>query len=709
MPMTAIVDRPVRAISSAAAEARLRDRRELEPGRRRRSARPSRSRAAIRTSARRFRRRSSAGGSSAPGTSASSDCVVGFGCRRPSAARSREQRGRRADPGSAPRAASATPRRSPRRRRAGCRRPRARRRCRAAPRRGVRRRPARPRRRPSARSPSAPQARRSPPQTCARVSHGRAAPRDQVRAPVSFAYAEGADRRRAAEHGRRRPRRQREPDLRRVRGRAAAGADLVVFPELTITGYPPEDLLLRPAFVARGGRGAREARGPHRRDRGDRRVSRSRAATSRTRPRFSRTAACRASTASTSCPNYAVFDEQRYFVPGDDYGPLFVIAGVRVARLDLRGRVEPDRTDRAPGRGRRRARRQPQRVAVLRGPAPRARDDARDARGRRVGARRVREPRRWPGRARLRRRLARRRRRGRARRAREAVRGRPPRRRPRRAPHVPQAHARPPRPRHGRSRCPRCSSPRRTSATGRSDRAPPASSRCYTPVREVYEALVLGTRDYVRKNGFSDVHIGLSGGVDSAIVAMIAVDALGAEHVTGVLMPSRFSSDHSVTDAEAIAANLGIATLTVPIEPAHAAFESMLADVLATAPPGLAEENVQSRIRGNVLMTISNKLGSLVLTTGNKSEMATGYATLYGDMVGGFAVIKDVPEDARVRAVRRAQRARRSRADPGERAHEAAERRAATRSEGHRFAPRLRRARPDPRGLRRGRPRGRPT
>jgi NAD+ synthase (glutamine-hydrolysing) len=175
-------------------------------------------------------------------------------------------------------------------------------------------------------------------------------------------------------------------------------------------------------------------------------------------------------------------------------------------------------------------------------------------------------------------------------------------------------------------------------------RAAPRIEPVYTPVREVYEALVLGTRDYVRKNGFSNVHIGLSGGVDSAIVAMIAVDALGAEHVTGVLMPSRFSSDHSITDAAEIAANLGIATLTVPIEPAHSAFETMLTEVLASGPAGLAEENVQSRIRGNVLMTISNKLGSLVLTTGNKSEMATGYATLYGDMVGGFAVIKDVPK-----------------------------------------------------------------
>jgi len=110
-------------------------------------------------------------------------------------------------------------------------------------------------------------------------------------------------------------------------------------------------------------------------------------------------------------------------------------------------------------------------------------------------------------------------------------------------------------------------------------------------------------------------------------------------------MPSRFSSDHSITDAEAVAAALDIATLTVPIEPAHAAFESMLDTVLSSAPSGLAEENVQSRIRGNVLMTISNKVGAMVLTTGNKSEMATGYATLYyGDMAGGFAVIKDVPK-----------------------------------------------------------------
>jgi NAD+ synthase (glutamine-hydrolysing) len=164
------------------------------------------------------------------------------------------------------------------------------------------------------------------------------------------------------------------------------------------------------------------------------------------------------------------------------------------------------------------------------------------------------------------------------------------------------------------------------------------------PVREVYEALVLGTRDYVRKNGFTDVLISLSGGVDSSLVAAIAVDALGAEHVAGVMLPSRYSSEGSVADAQALADGLGIRGWVVPIEPAHAAFEQMLAPVFEGRAPDVAEENLQARIRGNVVMTISNKFGWMVLSCGNKSEMATGYATLYGDMAGGFAVIKDVPK-----------------------------------------------------------------
>lgn len=160
----------------------------------------------------------------------------------------------------------------------------------------------------------------------------------------------------------------------------------------------------------------------------------------------------------------------------------------------------------------------------------------------------------------------------------------------------------------------------------------------------VYRALVLGTRDYVRKTGFEKVAIALSGGIDSTIVAAIAVDALGAENVTGVALPSRYSSKGSVTDAEELARRLGIQLWQLPIEPAHQGFEGLLGSVFGGTEPGVAEENTQSRIRGTTMMAIANKFNWLVLTTGNKSEMATGYATIYGDMAGAFAVIKDVPK-----------------------------------------------------------------
>ena len=166
----------------------------------------------------------------------------------------------------------------------------------------------------------------------------------------------------------------------------------------------------------------------------------------------------------------------------------------------------------------------------------------------------------------------------------------------------------------------------------------------YGEEEEVWQALVLGTRDYLAKTGFREVVIGLSGGIDSSIVAAIAVDAIGASNVVGVSMPSRYSSSHSRSDAEALAQSLGIRYMSIPIEPAHAAMLDMLADALEGTEPGTAEENLQARQRGNVLMTLSNKFGWMTLTTGNKSEMATGYATLYGDMAGGFAVIKDVPK-----------------------------------------------------------------
>lgn len=163
-----------------------------------------------------------------------------------------------------------------------------------------------------------------------------------------------------------------------------------------------------------------------------------------------------------------------------------------------------------------------------------------------------------------------------------------------------------------------------------------------TRVEEIYTALVLGTRDYVRKTGFKETIIGLSGGIDSTLVAAIAADALGPENVLGISMPSGYSSDHSKNDAQKLAKNLGIRLKTIPIEEIFRTSLKMMEPVLGPEYPGLAAENLQARIRGNILMTLSNKLGPMVLTTGNKSEMATGYSTLYGDMAGGFAVLKDV-------------------------------------------------------------------
>jgi NAD+ synthase (glutamine-hydrolysing) len=159
---------------------------------------------------------------------------------------------------------------------------------------------------------------------------------------------------------------------------------------------------------------------------------------------------------------------------------------------------------------------------------------------------------------------------------------------------------------------------------------------------EIYSALVLGTRDYVVKNGFQKVVVGLSGGVDSSLVACVAVDGLGAENVIGVSMPSRYSSDHSQNDAAGLAQLLGIRFLSIGIEPVFRSFLEVLEPAFSGLKPDLTEENLQARIRGAILMALSNKFGWLVLTTGNKSEMSVGYATLYGDMAGGFGVIKDV-------------------------------------------------------------------
>jgi NAD+ synthase (glutamine-hydrolysing) len=416
-----------------------------------------------------------------------------------------------------------------------------------------------------------------------------------------------------------------------------AGADLVAFPELATTGYPPEDLLLRPAFVEQAtewlekvavhtGRTAAIVGFPH----SDGHL-------------YNAAAVCAHGRVAGVyrkhlLPNYAVFDEQRYFTPATADGPLFEIGGARVGVTiceDAWSPTGPVLTEAAAGAelivninaspyyaGRLR-----EREAMLATRAAQAStpilyvnlvggqdelvfDGASllvDETGAVVA---------------------------RARQFDEDL-------------LVVDLDLRPASrhrflsPRRTRSVLPeiRVSEVRLGEASLTRRVEPPLP-----PVREVYEALVLGTRDYVTKNGFSEVLVGLSGGIDSSLVAMIAADALGPEHVVGILMPSRFSSPGSVSDAEALAANLGIRTMTVPIEEAHRAFLEMLAVPFESTETGLAEENLQARIRGTILMTVSNKFGWLVLTTGNKSELATGYSTLYGDMAGGFAVIKDVPK-----------------------------------------------------------------
>jgi NAD+ synthase (glutamine-hydrolysing) len=419
-----------------------------------------------------------------------------------------------------------------------------------------------------------------------------------------------------------------------------AGCDLVAFPELAVTGYPPEDLLLRPAFVeaaqetlekvaARTGRAAAVIGFPH-------------------AGRELTNAAAVAAGGNVLgvyhkhlLPNFAVFDEQRYFEPSTVDGPLFVVGGVRVAVTiceDAWSPTGPIITQAAAGAelvvninaspyyaGRLRERETmlatraadagvPLLYANLVGGQDELVFDGAsmlfDETGRLVARGRqftedllivdvdVR--------AAFRRRLL--------------------------------------EPRHVASAAAPLTEIRVSDARIGEPARPARVEPQLPPVREVYEALVLGTRDYMTKNGFTDAVIGLSGGIDSALVAAIAADALGPERVLGVLMPSRYSSPGSVADAETLVANLGIRSMTIPIESAHAAFLDLLAEPFAGTEPGIAEENIQARVRGTILMALSNKFGALVLTTGNKSELATGYSTLYGDMAGGFSVIKDVPK-----------------------------------------------------------------
>jgi NAD+ synthase (glutamine-hydrolysing) len=426
-------------------------------------------------------------------------------------------------------------------------------------------------------------------------------------------------------------------------GRAEeAGADLAVFGELAITGYPPEDLLLKPGFVADN----------------QAHLAKVAAATGRCAAvvgfvdedtdLYNAAAVCADGSVhgvyrKQTLPNYGVFDEQRYFSPGAGAEQLFNIGGVRVgvsicediwdpsgpiatqaaagAELVVNINASPYYADRLAEREHLLATRAAdasctviyvnqvggQDELVFDGASMVVDADGRilaslpqfdevvavtDLDVRPVYRKRLLDPR-------------------------------------------------------GRRR----GIPLPVIAVTAGSRQPADAPRLARPVaailgpeEEVYRALVVGTGDYVRKNGFTDVVIGLSGGIDSSLVAAVATDALGPDRVHGVAMPSRYSTGHSEADAGDLARRLGIDCTTIAIEPAHRAFVEMLAPAFADRPDDLTEENLQSRIRGVTLMALSNKLGWMVLTTGNKSEMAVGYSTLYGDTAGGFAVIKDVPK-----------------------------------------------------------------
>ena len=218
------------------------------------------------------------------------------------------------------------------------------------------------------------------------------------------------------------------------------------------------------------------------------------------------------------------------------------------------------------------------------------------------------------------------------------------------------------------------------------------------------QALELGLRDYVEKNGFGDVVIGLSGGIDSALTAALAVEALGADRVHGVSMPSRYSSDATRADAQRLAESLGIDFGELAIEPVVEAFTDVLAPSFAGREPDLAEENLQARVRGTLLMALSNKFGWLVIATGNKSELSVGYSTLYGDLAGGFALLKDVFKTDVFRLARRLNERAGRELIPQSIIDRAPERRAARRPARRGLAAALREARRGARGLRRARP-----
>jgi NAD+ synthase (glutamine-hydrolysing) len=442
----------------------------------------------------------------------------------------------------------------------------------------------------------------------------------------------------------------------------AEGAALVAFPELAVCGYPPEDLLLRHHFVEACERAlgqiARQCTGPMAVIGSPTRVSPARGAADDTEPPVANTAAIvyagtvRAVYHKMHLPNYAVFDEERYFRPGDSVcviewgdarlsvnvcediwnpcGPTEHAGIAGGAQLVLNISMSPYHVGKGAEREdmiRRRAADAGVFVAYLNGVGGQDElvfdghsivagpDGSLLARGSQFVEELILVDLDLPG-----------------------------------------ADAYP-----GEGTCDgacRIETISLPGAAASADPTPPSpSSAASLPVTqgtadrsllsseaEVYEALRLGVRDYTRKNGFQRVVIGLSGGIDSALTAAVAVDALGKQAVVGVTMPSRYSSEGTRSDAHEVADNLGIEFLELPIEDIFASYLETLRPAFDGLAPDSAEENIQARIRGNLLMALSNKFGWLVLTTGNKSEMAVGYATLYGDMAGGFAVIKDVPK-----------------------------------------------------------------
>jgi NAD+ synthase (glutamine-hydrolysing) len=419
-----------------------------------------------------------------------------------------------------------------------------------------------------------------------------------------------------------------------------AGADVAVFPELAITGYPPEDLLLKPGFVADNLAALTKVAAA---------TERCTAVVGFVDARldlYNAAAVCaegevRGVYHKQLLPNYGVFDEQRYFAAGGGATELFGIGGVRVgisicedawspsgpiasqaaagAELVININASPYFMDRVAERTQMLATRAADASCCLvylncvGGQDELVFDGASlvfDAGGRVVAALAQFE---------------------------EEV-------------AVLDLDVRPvfrkrlldPRGRYTATPLPLTDVTLEPRQARDAPRVAAPRSEVLSTEEEVYRALVTGTRDYVRKNGFSDVVIGLSGGIDSSLVAAVATDALGPAHVHGVALPSRYSSEGSVTDAVALAANLGIELRQIPIEAPHAAFLEVLAPSFGGRDPDLTEENLQSRIRGVLLMALSNKMGWMVLTTGNKSETAVGYSTLYGDTAGGFAVIKDL-------------------------------------------------------------------